>query len=436
MSPRPHARNRRPARAARGGAAIALACTAIVAAGCSTGDRAGAVGRFPQRSPARVWPAPPDVPRVRYVGQITAAADVGVRPESSLLRAITGETAPPVRFAAPAAVAAAGTRLAVADPQHPLGPTVHLIDRGQPPSWTQIREAGGAPLEWPMDVAFCDGRLAIADAKRKIVLLVNVGGGAGGSARGGAAGGGSTVVGGTAIGAGALQRPAGLAYDPRARELYVVDTGAHDIAVFDLGGALKRRIGRRGAARGEFNFPTAVALRPCGTGYQPVRDVCGTGYQPVRDVRGTGYQPVRDVRGTGHQAVQNVCGTGYQPVNSELAVADSMNFRIQLLSQDGSPRTAFGRKGDAAGDFALPRDIACDAAGTIYVLDSQFENVQMFDGDGRLLMAFATGGARPGEFNVPGGIAIDEHNWIWIADTRNRRVQAFEFIAQPASEVP
>jgi DNA-binding beta-propeller fold protein YncE len=403
MSPRPHARNRRPARAARGGAAIALACTAIVAAGCSTGDRAGAVGRFPQRSPARVWPAPPDVPRVRYVGQITAAADVGVRPESSLLRAITGETAPPVRFAAPAAVAAAGTRLAVADPQHPLGPTVHLIDRGQPPSWTQIREAGGAPLEWPMDVAFCDGRLAIADAKRKIVLLVNVGGGAGGSARGGAAGGGSTVVGGTAIGAGALQRPAGLAYDPRARELYVVDTGAHDIAVFDLGGALKRRIGRRGAARGEFNFPTAVALRPCGTGYQPV---------------------------------QNVCGTGYQPVNSELAVADSMNFRIQLLSQDGSPRTAFGRKGDAAGDFALPRDIACDAAGTIYVLDSQFENVQMFDGDGRLLMAFATGGARPGEFNVPGGIAIDEHNWIWIADTRNRRVQAFEFIAQPASEVP
>jgi DNA-binding beta-propeller fold protein YncE len=90
----------------------------------------------------------------------------------------------------------------------------------------------------------------------------------------------------------------------------------------------------------------------------------------------------------------------------------------------------FGRKGDAAGDFALPRDVAFDSDGHVYVLDNQFENVQVFDRDGRLLMAFGEEGAGPGRFSLPSGITIDQRDRIWIADTYNRRVQVFEYLRE------
>ncbi len=347
--------------------AATAAAIAMVGNCAAPGRGPSSLGRFPQSSISRAWPAPPDPARIRWVGQITNAADLGIRAEGALLRAVTGAAGPALRFAAPAAVAAAGSRVVVADPQHPDGPMVHVIDRDAG-RWTRMTTAAGKPLEWPMDVALVDGRIAIADAKRKAVLLVGEDGT------------------GTTIGGAALQRPAGVAYDAARRELWVVDTGGHDIAVFDAGGTLKRRVGGRGAGAGQFNFPTAAAF----------------------------------LATTDPGAV---------------LVADSMNFRVQLLSDAGSAQKSWGKKGDAAGDFSLPRDCAVDSDGNLYVLDSQFENVQIFDRSGRLLLAFAAGGAGPGELNVPGGIWIDDNDWIWIADTRNRRIQVFEYLkAAPSQE--
>ena len=62
------------------------------------------------------------------------------------------------------------------------------------------------------------------------------------------------------IGRGLLQRPTGLARDAASGLLFVADTYAHDIKVFDANGALVRVIGRRGDGDGEFNFPTHLAL--------------------------------------------------------------------------------------------------------------------------------------------------------------------------------
>jgi len=115
-----------------------------------------------------------------------------------------------------------------------------------------------------------------------------------------------------------------------------------------------------------------------------------------------------------------------------LVVADAMNFRVQVF-QAGVPVVIFGQKGDAAGDFALPRDVAIDSAGHIYVLDNQFENVQIFDRAGQLLMAFGGSGDGPGEFSLPSGITIDDRDRIWIADSYNRRVQVFQYLAEDAS---
>lgn len=116
-----------------------------------------------------------------------------------------------------------------------------------------------------------------------------------------------------------------------------------------------------------------------------------------------------------------------------LVVADAMNFRVQVFDDAGMPVTIFGKKGDAAGDFARPRGVAVDSDGHLYVVDNQFENVQIFDRDGRLLMAFGHEGDQPGQFALPSGITIDTHDRIWIADSYNRRVQVFQYLSEKAS---
>ncbi len=181
-----------------------------------------------------------------------------------------------------------------------------------------------------------------------------------------------------ALGQGALKRPSAVAWDSRNNRWWVLDTGAHACVLFDESGAQISRIGAKGTSPGQFNFPAGLAHHPA----------------------------------------------------LGAIVADSMNFRVQMLGADGNTPVAFGKKGDAAGDFAMPRDVAADSDGNLYVLDNQFENIQVFDRQQRLLMALGRGGTRPGEFSLPSGITIDGRDRIWIADTYNRRVQVFQYLKE------
>lgn len=334
--------------------------------------------RFPYDGPALVWPAPPDPPRIRYIGELVGEPSLGMRPRGlDALREVVEGPRPPALFATPMAVAVDGPRVYVADPSNPRGPVVHLLDLDAR-AYAQVRDAGGAPLAWPIDVSAARGRLAIGDAQRGVFVL---------DAQG------RTVV---TVAPGTIERAAAVAILPDGG-LAVLDAPRHEIVLCDQGGVVRARVGGRGAEPGRFNFPAGLCAVHAAI--------------PPEDRRSPALAPSQ---------------------GSALLIADSMNFRVQWLDPAGGPGLCFGQKGDAAGDFALPRDVAVDSAGHIYVLDSQFENVQVFDGQGRLLMAFGGEGRGPGQFSVPSGITIDAQDRIWIADTYNRRVQVFQYLAQPA----
>ena len=328
----------------------------VVAAGCQQPTRPV----FDEIWPAIEWPPRPDVPRIRYIGELTGE-DSLKKPKPFSLKTLLAGPEPTTGFSTPTAVVARGHRVFVADGQ---SRAVYLLDL-QSREFRTIGPAGGRPMQWPADLTFVGDQLAVVDSRQAVVLLFDLEG---------------RFI--KSIGEGILQRPVASAYRAAPHELWVLDTAQHALIAFDEMGNEIRRTGHRGNDTGAFNFPSGLAYRD---------------------------------------------GVG-------LVVADSMNFRVQMLDEEGRPRGSFGRKGDAAGDFSLPRDVAVDSEGHLYVLDNQFENVQIFDDAGRLLMAWGEEGRGPGQFYLPGGLFIDELDRIWVADTYNRRVQVFQYLREAGSQ--
>jgi hypothetical protein len=170
-----------------------------------------------------------------------------------------------------------------------------------------------------------------------------------------------------------LGQPTGIAWSPASREIWVVETSAHRLAVLDEQGRLLRRVGSRGEGEGQFNFPTHIWI----------------------DSEGLVY------------------------------VVDAMNFRVQVLDAAGTVLSVFGKAGDATGYMARPKGIATDSFGNIYVVDALFHAVQVFNRQGQFLYAFGNQGRGDGEFWLPTGITIDDRNNIYVADSYNSRIQVF-----------
>ena len=173
-----------------------------------------------------------------------------------------------------------------------------------------------------------------------------------------------------------LQQPTGVAYNPATKEIWVVETNAHRIAILSRNGALIKRIGERGDAPGMFNYPTSIWI----------------------DTHGDAY------------------------------VVDAMNFRVEIFSSDGKFLSTFGEAGDGIGYFSRPKGIATDSYGNIYVADALFHTVQVFDRAGTLLSSFGKQGREKEEFWMPAGLYIDKNNYIYVADSYNSRVQIFQLI--------
>lgn len=302
------------------------------------------------------WPAPPAEPKIRLVRSIISASDLGIKPPlfRRIINRITGNK--DEHFVRPTGIAQHEGIIYVAD----IGAQALWILDPAHGSAIEVRQAGADRLVAPASVAIRDdGAVFVADSWAKRVYLLDRHG--------------------KFLGIAAekeLQRPAGLAYDGNNDRLYVADSAAHDIAVFDSDGKRVLSWGRRGSIDGEFNYPTHISIDPQG----------------------------------------------------RILVTDALNFRIQAFDQNGNFLWKFGRHGDGSGDFSAPKGVAMDSDGHVYVVDALFDSVQIFNTDGTLLLSFGEQGPGPGEFWLPGGIFIDNKDRIYVCDAYNHRIQIFEYI--------
>ena len=308
----------------------------------------------------RVWPEPPASPRIAFVRAFSRPEHLGI--SGGFLERLAGLLfgARDTRLVRPMAVVAAGEVLYVADPG------AHGVHRFDPAAgrYDLIQAQGGQPIAAPVALARGgSGEIYVADSAGAQVLVVRPGARAAVRLELHAS----------------LGRPTGIASDPAGGRLFVVDTAAHRVLVFDRDGALESSFGRRGTGEGEFNYPTLLW-----------RDALG-----------------------------------------HLYVTDSLNFRVQVFDANGRFLRQFGRPGDGTGDAARQKGVATDRHGHIYVVDSLFHAFQIFDAEGRFLLAVGEQGHDRGEFWLPTGIFISENDAIYVADSYNRRVQVFRYIGGP-----
>ncbi len=315
----------------------------------------------------RVWPALPQVPRYRYVGELTGESNFSSTETSrnsftSALRWLAGMGGTPrnpkvLQRPQGIMVDPAG-RILVTDISRQAVFNFD-VNRGELVIWEWARP--GVRFIAPVGIAAgANGDVLVADAELARVLRFDKDGEYLGE-----------------MGENILRRPTGLARDPVQGLIYVADTRAHDIKVFNDQGELVDTLGRRGDAAGEFNAPTHLSF-----------------------------------------------------VGNKLYVSDTLNSRIQVFDASGMLLKLFGERGLYVGNFNRPKGVTADDEGNIYIVESYRDHLLIFNANGDYLLPIGGSGKGVGEFFLPAGVCVDQHNRIYVADMFNGRVEVFQYLGE------
>jgi len=337
----------------------------------------------PQDTSKLVWPTPPNIPRVRYTSYFAGMpldyTPLAEQPKkkSTWMDRLAGVQDPnnkqhfkpvPFQLLAPYGMAVNSKgELYVADQRvgaififNTETKETKLIGNGREATFGLIN---GVAMDDDDRLFVSDGRLRrvlVFDKKNAVVDQIKDG----------------------------LIDPVGLAIDTENRQLYVVDTQADQVVVYDADTLKeKRRIGTGGKKHelntpGDFSLPTFVAVDKDGNVY----------------------------------------------------VTDTMNWRVEIFDADGNFITQFGKHCDGPGCFAHPKGVAVDSDGHVWVADPMLDLLQSFNREGQLLGIVGGHGNLLGQFSELGGVYVDKNNRIFTSEQYPGRVQMFRYVTDAEAD--
>ncbi|WP_455209147.1 6-bladed beta-propeller [Kaarinaea lacus] len=319
-------------------------------------------------SDATVWPAPPEIPRFRYVGTLTGEQNVRPVDEGKNFGAyatdffkwvagIVGQNPIPLVLQRPqSGVIDENGKMYITDvSRHSV--MVFDLQKGRLSEWMLATPNTG--FVTPVGVALGPrGTLFVVDAEQGFVVQLDETG--------------KPIK---TFGENRFKRPTGIARDPIKGKIYVADSHAHDIKVFDDNGVFINSFGKRGTAAGEFNGPTHLSF-----------------------------------------------------ANGMLYVTDTFNTRVQVLSDSGDFKREFGKRGLFVGDLVRPKGVTTDSEGNIYVIESFHDHLLVYNSNGEFLLPIGGTGGDVGQFYLPSGIWTDKNDRIYIADMFNGRVVILQYL--------
>ena len=204
-------------------------------------------------------------------------------------------------------------------------------------------------------------------------------------------------------GSGRLKRPINIRIDAEGNR-YVTDTGRDQIVVYDRADRFVRALGEPGQFR-----PVDLAI--VGERLYVV-DIQHHAVQVIDRTTGK-FLAHFGKPGSGDGELFHPTNIAVAP-NGDLLVVDTSNYRVQRFDANGKFVSAQGTVGTVPGSFARPKGIAIDPQGRMYVSDAAFENVQLFDASGHLLLDFGQPGEGREGLNLPTGVTVDRANIEWF----------------------
>jgi DNA-binding beta-propeller fold protein YncE len=323
--------------------------------------------RYETSGEEKVWPSAPDIPRYRYVGQLTGEENLKALDDSGAGTAVKnffkaliglGSDSEQVRslLRPQSGVIDPGGRILVTDAGR-QGIFVFDEKKGDLQVWVEANEEYNFISPVGIGIA-SNGDVLVADAElHRVIRLDSLGKPK------------------SEFGFEELERPTGLAIDPGTGRVYVADTGEHNIKVFTDAGKLVQIIGQVGVKPGEFNAPTHIAF-----------------------------------------------------VNGQLYVTDTFNARVQVFDAQGKFLRVYGERGLYMGNLVRPKGVTADSEGNVYIIESFHDYLLVYDKDTRFLLPIGGTGSEIGQFYLPAGVWADNHDRIYVADMYNGRVVIFQYL--------
>ncbi len=313
---------------------------------------------------ARVWPAPPAVPRYAFIGHIYGESNVRDKDPNrgAMARfwaAVVGLDAKKQSFldiVRPQQVATDNNgKIYVTDPGRQ---SIFVFDEILQEFAVWNERSLNFSLPSPIGITHAEDSVWVTDSELGLVYRLTSNG---------------EVM--SSFGQGILKRPTGISFDPDGGRIFVSDTDAGDIKLFNTRGELIDNWGDAGTGPGQFNRPTYLIYR-----------------------------------------------------HNRLYVADSLNARIQIFDEQGNFIRLVGERGLYVGNFSRPKGIALDSDGNVYVSESYYDHLLIYNRQGKLLMSIGGSGPDAGQFSQPTGLWVDDRDRVYVSDMLNSRVSMFQYL--------
>ena len=258
-----------------------------------------------------------------------------------------------------------------------------------------------------------------------------------------------------------LKKPCGVAVNEQD-EIAVSDIGNHKIHLFKSDGTHIKSFGGEGMQQGEFKRPAGIAFLvdniivaeqhnhrvqevskqgqylshfgEKGSLDRQLNGPCGLSIDSDGNILVADYDnKLIKIFSAGGQFLSKIGNEGdfTEPFHciqhdNYLIVSGRGDHSVKLFDRKGNVLYKFGKKGNADGEFNVPRCLSMDKAGHLLVCDKGNHRIQVFDLSGKFVAKLGTKGIGMGEFNIPLSVAVLSDGKIIVIDFLNHRVQLFE----------
>lgn len=312
-----------------------------------------------------MWPAPPNVPRYIYIGDLRGESNKFKDSQDkrsamsrffSALVGLDNKSIPQVDLLRPqhGTVDNKG-RIYVADPGQN---SVFIFDEITSEFTIWNESDLNIPFKSPISVAIAEDTVLVTDSELGMVFVFDEQG---------------NLL--RRLGETELKRPTGITYDSARQQILVSDTDDNNIKIFNRQGGLIETLGATGTDPGQFNHPTFI-----------------------------------------------------QYANDRLYITDSLNARVQVINRKNNQIKIIGERGLYVGNFSRPKGIAVDSDGNVYITESYYDHLLIFNPDGELLLAIGGSGKKSGQFSQPTGVWIDQKDRLFVSDMLNSRISIFQYL--------